>query len=193
MPAVRKSKARKKTARKARPKNPAVKKKATAQTSTDIAVKSKNAKSSLETRILEPLAEIEKILDQLRGRDWFRPSTWEWPELPSLFEGRAPSVDVVDRAKEIVVKAEVPGVEEEDLKVSVTDRTLTIKGESRREESTEEGDMHRREIHRGSFYRTLTLPADVDGRKAKATYKDGMLELRLPKARSAKKHRIKLS
>ena len=60
-------------------------------------------------------------------------------------------------------------------------------------EETEEGDMHCREIRRGSFYRMLTLPADVDGGKAKAKCKDGMLELHLPKVRSAKKHSIKVS
>ena len=53
--------------------------------------------------------------------------------------------------------------------------------------------MHRREIRRGSFYRTLTLPADVDGAKVKAKCKDGMLELHLPKTRGAKKHSIQLS
>jgi HSP20 family protein len=130
------------------------------------------------------------------------PSLFE-SRMPSLFETRMPSVDVVDRDKEIVVKAEIPGMEivvkaeipgidKDDLQVSVTDRTLTIKGESRHEEESEEGDMHRREIRRGSFHRTMTLPADVDGGKAKAEFKHGMLELHLPKARGAKKHSVKL-
>ena len=85
---------------------------------------------------------------------------------------------------------EVPGIDKEDLDVSVTERTLVIKGESRHEEETEEGDTHRREIRSGSFSRTVTLPADVDGRKAKASYKDGVIELHLPKRRGSKKHSV---
>ena len=186
MPAAKKSETRKNPAKKTRAK------KTTEKRDSGIAVKSKSATSSLESRILEPLAEIEKMLDQLRRRDWLRPSTWEWPELPSL-NVRAPSIDIIDRAKEIVVKAEVPGIDLADLDISVSDRILTIKGETRHEEETEEGDMHRREIRSGSIYRTLTLPADVDGRKTKATCKHGVLKLRLPKARTAKKHSIKVS
>ena len=110
-----------------------------------------------------------------------------------MFEDRMPSIDVVDCAKEIVVKAEIPGIDEDDLDVSVTDHTLTIKGNTRHEEETDEGDLHRREIRRGSFFRTLTLPSDVDGAKAKAKCKNGMLELHLPKARGAKKHSISVS
>lgn len=185
MPATKKSKSRKKTPAK----KTTVKKKPAAKS----AVESKQPGTSLESRVLEPLAEMEKILGQFRRRDWFNLGKLERPDLPSLFENRAPSVDVVDRAKEIVVKAEIPGIDQEDLQVSVTDRTLTIKGESSHKEETEEGDMHRCEIRRGSFFRTLTLPVDVDGGKAKAKCKDGMLELHLPKALSAKKHSITLS
>ena len=90
------------------------------------------------------------------------------------------------------INAEIPGIEKDDLSVTVTDRTLTIKGENRQEEESEEGELHRREIRTGSFSRTLTLPEDVDGSKAKASYKDGMLELRLPKLRRAKKHDVKV-
>jgi HSP20 family protein len=145
---------------------------------------------------------VEKILGRLRDRDWIGSGLSGWPDLgslfesrmpslfggrmpslfesrmPSLFETRMPSVDVVDRDKEIVVKAEIPGIDKDDLQVSVTDRTLTIKGESRHEEESD--------------HRTMTLPADVDGGKAKAEFKHGMLELHLPKARGAKKHSVKL-
>jgi HSP20 family protein len=117
--------------------------------------------------------------------DWPR-----WPELP--LEGRFPSIDVINRDKEIQIKAEVPGIDKEDLSVTVTNRTLTIKGESRHEEESGEGELHRREIRTGSFSRTLTLPEDVDGSKAKASYKDGLLELRLPKLSRSKKHALKV-
>jgi HSP20 family protein len=185
MPTTKKSKTRKKT--------PTKKTAARTKTAVKSGIESKRPGTTIESRLLEPFAEVEKMLDRFRRRDWFRTGAFELPEFPSLFDTRAPSVDVVDRAKEIVIKAEIPGIDEEDLQVSVTDRTLTIKGESRHVEETEEGDMHCREIRRGSFYRMLTLPADVDGAKAKAKCKDGMLELHLPKVRSVKKHSIKVS
>jgi HSP20 family protein len=157
----------------------------------EVAVEAVPPERSLEARLLAPLEEMERMLDAFRRGDWFRPLTFDWPRWPELpFEGRFPSIDVVNRDKEIQIKAEVPGMEKQDISVTVTDRTLTIKGESRREEESEEGELHRREIRTGSFSRTLTLPEDVDGSKAKASYKDGLLELRLPKLRRAKRHAI---
>ena len=133
------------------------------------------------------------MLGALRRRDWFRPMTSDWPRWPELpLEGRFPSIDVINRDKEIQIKAEVPGIDKEDLSVTVTNRTLMIKGESRHEEESDEGDLHRREIRTGSFSRTLTLPEDVDGSKAKASYKDGLLELQLPKLRGSKRHDVKV-
>jgi len=193
MATAKKKPARKKTAarKKAAPKKKAASK---AAPKSEVPVKAAPAEQSLEARILAPLTEMEQMIDRLR-QGWLRPMAMGLPrlsEMPSLFEARFPSIDVVDRDKEIVVKAEVPGIDKDDINVSVTNRTLTIKGESRHEEEKEEGDMHRREIRSGSFSRTVTLPADVDGRKAKASYKDGMVELHLPKLRGAKKHSIEL-
>jgi len=190
MSARKESKIRKRTKRKTRAEKRAEKKKAAAKSA--LAARLRGSESSLESRLIEPLAEIEKMLGQLRHREWFRPTGWDWPDLPSLFETRAPSVDVIDRINEIIVTAEIPGIDKDDLQVSVTGRVLTIKGESRSEEETEDGDAHQREICRGSFYRTLTLPAEIDGSKVKAECKDGILELRLPKSPGAKKHNIKL-
>ncbi len=188
--------AKKKTTQKkaAAKKKAAPKKKAAAKAAakSEVPVKAEPAEQSLEARLLAPLAEMERMMDRLR-RGFLFPTAWEWPkwpEVPSMFEARFPSIDVVDRDKEIVVKAEVPGIDKEDLEVSVTERTLVIKGETRHEEEKEEGDLHRHEIRSGSFSRTVTLPADVDGRKAKASYKDGVIELHLPKLRSAKKHSV---
>lgn len=191
MSARKKSKIRKRTKRKTRAEKRAEKKKKAAAKSA-LAARLKGSESSLESRLIEPLAEIEKMLGQLGHREWFRPTGWDWPDLPSLFETRAPSVDVIDRINEIIVTAEIPGIDKDDLQVSVTDRILTIKGESRHAEEMEEGDAHQREIFRGSFYRTLTLPAEIDGSKVKAECKDGILELRLPKSPGAKKHNIEL-
>jgi HSP20 family protein len=194
------SKSRKKTAAKkkaAAPANKATGKKAAPRKAEEAAaveaVEAAPPAESLESRMLAPLQEMERMVDAFRRRDWFRPMAFEWPRWPELPEMRFPSVNVVNRDKDIQVKAEIPGMEKDDLSVTVTDRTLTIKGESRHEEETKEGEHHRREIRAGSFSRTLTLPEDVDGRKATASYKDGVLELTLPKLRRSKKHDVKVS
>ena len=94
---------------------------------------------------------------------------------------KVPKIDVINRDKEIVVKAELPGVAKEDIDVSMTDNTVTIKGSTSHEEKEEKGDYYRCEISRGSFSRTVALPGDVDADKAKASFNDGILELTLPK------------
>ena len=145
-------------------------------------------------RALSPFEEMDRMFDQYSRRGWMRPWRFEWPSFPevSLPEMKVPKVDVVDRESEVVVKAEVPGVEKKDLDISVSDNTVTIKGSTRHEEKEEKGDYYRCEISRGAFSRTVTLPANVDGGKAKANFKDGVLELVLPKVEKSKRHSIKL-
>jgi HSP20 family protein len=104
----------------------------------------------------------------------------------------APSVDVIDRDDEVVVKAEVPGVKKEDIHISLTGNLMTIKGETKQVQKEEKGDYYRCEISRGAFSRMVTLPADVDDTKAKAELHDGMLEITLPKMEQAKKRDIKI-
>ncbi len=133
------------------------------------------------------------MFESLVPRGWLRPARWEWPEWSELsapFEGRAPKVNVVERDEDILVKAELPGVDKKDLDVSVTDNTLTIKASTREETEEEEGEYHRQEIVTGSFARSILLPAEVDGDKAKASFKDGLLELTIPKVKKAKRRKI---
>jgi len=101
----------------------------------------------------------------------------------------APAMDVSELDGEIMVKAEIPGMNKEDIKVSVKDDMLTISGEKKREEREEGENWHRVERTYGSFRRVLTLPS-VDSDKVEATYKDGVLEVRLPKHESAKPKEI---
>ena len=109
------------------------------------------------------------------------------------FEGKMPRVDVIDREDEIFVKAEVPGVNKDDLEVSVTESAVSIKGSTRHEEKEEKGDYHRSEITSGSFSRVVPLPAAVDAEKASTAFKDGILELTLPKVKKAKRHTVKVT
>jgi len=101
----------------------------------------------------------------------------------------APALDVSEREGEVIVKAEIPGVSNEDIKVSVKEDVLTISGQKKREEREEGENWHRVERTYGSFKRVLTVPS-VDGDKVEASYKDGILEIRLPRQESAKPREI---
>ena len=145
-------------------------------------------------RALSPFEEMDRMFDQYFRRGWMRPWRFEWPSLPDvgLPEMIVPKVDVIDRENEVVVKAEIPGVEKKDIDISVGEDTVTIKGSTRHEEKEEKGDYYRCEISRGAFSRTVALPATVDGGKAKGSFKDGVLELTLPKVEKAKRHAVKV-
>ncbi|QBQ55589.1 Hsp20/alpha crystallin family protein [Nitrosococcus wardiae] len=147
------------------------------------------------TRMLSPFEEMERWFESAFPRGWMRPFQRErpmWGELTWPPEGRIPRVDVVDRDEEVVVRAELPGVEKKDLDISVTDNTVTIKATTSTEEKEEKGDYYRHEISRGSFARTVTLPSDVESEKGKASFKEGILELTLPKVKKSKRRRIKV-
>ena len=101
-------------------------------------------------------------------------------------------MDLIDRDDEILIKAELPGVKKDDLDVTLTDDVLTIKASTQHEEEEEKGEYHRREISRGEFQRTLKLPENVDVDKAKTSFKDGVLELKIPKEKPAKRRTIKV-
>ncbi|HUK05850.1 MAG TPA: Hsp20/alpha crystallin family protein [Burkholderiales bacterium] len=137
-----------------------------------------------------PFGDAQRLFDDFFNSRWLRPFGWERPfELPSV----GPNVDVIDRDDEVVVRAEVPGYRKEDIEISVSDSLLTLKGEVRREEKEEEGDYFRSEISRQAFSRSLVLPAEVDDAKAKATIKDGILELTLPKREKSKRRSIAIT
>lgn len=145
--------------------------------------------------------DLERWFDeQFRnlGRGWFQPLAprlFDFPEMPALqppFEGRWPKVDVVDREADLLVRAELPGVTREGLDVSVTDRSVTIKATTRKETKEDKDQYHRREITAGAFERTLALPEDVDSAQAKASLKDGVLELVLPKRSKGPRQQVKV-
>jgi len=145
---------------------------------------------------VSPFEEMERLMQRMSEgilpRGWLRRLRWEWPDVPALPEMRWPRVDVVDREEDVLVRAEVPGVDKKDLEISVTDNALTIKGESRHEEKEEKGEYYRHEISAASFARTVALPADVDGTRAKASSKDGVVEIVIPKLAKSKRHSIKV-
>lgn len=143
----------------------------------------------------ERMQGLERHFESLFPRNWYRPMHLEFPEWAQLgmMELKTPKVDIVDRDDEILVRAEIPGVKKEDLDISLTDTAITIKGSTSEEKEEEKGDYFRRETMKGSFSRTLSLPSEVDGSKAESTFKEGILEVIVPKHERAKKHTVKVS
>ena len=104
-----------------------------------------------------------------------------------------PKVDMVEHDDELVIHAELPGVKKDDLEVTLAENTLTIEAHTTHEKKKEkQGKVYRREMSRGDFRRSLTLPCKVDDTKVKASFTDGVLELSLPKAEPTGGTRVKV-
>ena len=104
----------------------------------------------------------------------------------------APLVDIEETQDELVVKAEIPGMKKEEIKLQVTGDTLAITGERRSESETKDKTYHRIERSYGKFQRIIGLPSEVQGTKAKASYENGVLVIHLPKTDEAKPKEISI-
>jgi HSP20 family protein len=104
-----------------------------------------------------------------------------------------PAVDIYEDDKKVVLKLEVPGIEEKDLDISVENHTLTVKGERKLEKEEKEQNFHRIERRYGSFYRAFTLPNTVDTENVDAKYESGVLKLELKKKPEAQPRQIKVN
>ena len=113
-----------------------------------------------------------------------------WERIPEEQKGWAPPIDVIEKGDNFVVKVELPGMKQEDVDVSVSDDTLTIKGERRPESGIKDEDYDRSEIAYGSFYRSITLPSSVDTKSIEAVYEDGILRVTLQRAAGAKPKKV---
>jgi HSP20 family protein len=96
-----------------------------------------------------------------------------------------PSIDLRETDTEIILNADIPGVKPEDLDITVDENVVVLKGESQRDEARDEKGYHLTERRYGSFYRTIPLPMEVTSEKATARYKNGVLELRIPKTENS--------
>jgi len=103
-----------------------------------------------------------------------------------------PAVDVVENENDIQVKVELPGVSKDDVKITMQDNILTIRGEKKQEKETKNSEYHRVERSYGSFQRSFTLPTNVNHDKIDASYNDGVLKVTLPKAEEAKPKQIEV-
>ncbi len=144
---------------------------------------------------LSPIRELEEMrrdLDKLFGdvaepinRRLFRPTQLE----SGVF---FPNIDMFDKNGTIVVRADLPGVEKENIDIAISNDTLTIKGEFKEEEDVKEEDFYSCERSRGAFSRTVQLPVEIDSTKAKADYKNGVLEITLPVKEESKQKTVKI-
>lgn len=103
-----------------------------------------------------------------------------------------PSVDVLDRGTEFVIKADLPGYSPENIAITVDENSVQISGETREEREVKEGSYQLRERNYGSFSRTIPLPAAIKTEEAKASFKNGVLEIRLPKVEAPKGRRLQI-
>ena len=104
-----------------------------------------------------------------------------------------PAVDVFEKEDKFVVKAELPGMKEEDIDVSVIGDTLKIKGEKKTETEVKDENYYRCERSYGSFYRSIPIPSNVDANKIEASFEDGIPEVALPKSAKVKPKKIAVS
>ena len=126
-----------------------------------------------------------------RWMETFEPFGWKWP-MGIDFE-RSFRIDVLDHEKELVVRAELPGVEKDDVEVTISGDRLTIEAEREFEEEESKETFYRHELGYGELVRTIALPVEVDVEHIDAELKDGILSVVLPKIQAAERHTVKVA
>lgn len=145
-----------------------------------------------------PWRKKEKYPDSYRENDpdrFFEQMLTGWFRAPGRFvdeDFMYPKIDVSEGPKNIRIKAEIPGVDADDIDVSLDGRTLTIKGEKKQENKEENENFHRIERSYGFFNRCIDLPSEVDPEKVDAKFKNGILKLKLKKTKESQPARIEV-
>jgi HSP20 family protein len=137
-------------------------------------------------RAIPPFEAMERWFEEA----FRRPFSLIGPSwLPKLRETEMeevmPSVDIFEEGDNVVVKAELPGIRKEDIDVNMNDNTVSISGEKKKEEKVKRNNYYREERSYGTFTRSFRLPTEVQTDKAKASFKEGILEIRIPKTKEA--------
>jgi HSP20 family protein len=135
----------------------------------------------------DPFRELNTLSGRLGG---FLSKDWETPMSTTLWN---PSVDIFENDNEVVIKAEVPGMNAKDIEVKLENNVLMLKGERHFEKEAKEENYHRIEREYGTFSRSFSLPTAVNGDKVTAEYKDGVLKIVLPKKEETKPKPIKIA
>jgi HSP20 family protein len=137
----------------------------------------------------DPFREVQAL--QNRVNSLFRDMNGDSDPLAAA--SFAPPVDIYEDEKKVVLKLEVPGIDEKDLDVRMENHTLTVKGERKMEKEEKEENFHRIERRYGSFFRAFTLPSTVDAEHIKADYQNGVLKVELAKKPEAQPKQIKVN
>jgi HSP20 family protein len=155
--------------------------------------KEKETREVTPWRPFSELSRIEREAERMFG-DFFRRPFWgvSWPERFREIGFREPAIEVYEEKDDVVVKAEIPGMKKENLEINISGNLLTIKGEKKQEEEVKKKGYYYSERSYGSFMRTIDLPKEVQVDKAYANFKDGVLEVRLPKTEEAKRKEVKI-
>jgi HSP20 family protein len=139
---------------------------------------------------LRPFGELEEIRRRLE-EDVVRPVMRAvWERIPEEVKGWSPSIDVFEKGDDFEVMVELAGMKQEDVDVSVSDDSLTIRGEREPGSSIKDEDYYRSEIAYGSFYRSIALPSSVDTKSIEAVYEDGILRVTFKRAAGAKPKKV---
>jgi HSP20 family protein len=139
----------------------------------------------------DPFRELEDMSDRL-NRMFARPAARTNGKETMIVADWVPTVDISETDGEYQIKAEIPDVKKEDVKVTLEDGVLTIQGERKQEKEEKGKKYHRVERSYGSFVRSFSLPDVIDEEKVKAEFKDGVLNLHLPKSEKAKPKAIEV-
>lgn len=152
-------------------------------------------KGMTDVKRITPLTHsLDEVFEDFYPRRWmetFEPFGFRWP-MGVDFE-KSFRLDVIDREKELLVRGELPGVEKDDIEISVMGDRLMIEAERKFEEEEKKDAFFRHEVGFGTLMRTIPLPVEVDADKVKAELKDGFLEITLPKAHAVERHTVKVA
>ena len=126
---------------------------------------------------------LPSLLENFMRPAWDTVSTGDW----------MPAIELKEMPNEYIVKAEVPGIDKANLDIEVNERRVILKGETRRETDTKDGNVYRSELRYGKLYRQIALPGNTIPQKATATFKDGIVTILLPKSEGTKEQTVKLT
>ena len=139
----------------------------------------------------DPLMELRRMREDLDRMFGAAPQLGML--IPWMAEGIAPALDVYEKGDHVFLKINLPGLKKDDVEVTATEDSISVSGEFKHEEEVKETGFHRHERQIGKFFRTIPMPTAIKPEGVKATFKNGVLEIAAPKAKTAKAKEKKVS
>ncbi|WP_404377608.1 Hsp20/alpha crystallin family protein [Vreelandella aquamarina] len=146
------------------------------------------------SRSLNPLEEFDRLMEGFFERSWLKPFFKDdvFKERLGFFAQSNPKIDIIDREKELVVRAEMPGVDRKELDIEITGHSVMLKGQRSGESEEKKDEYYHSEIWQGAFSRTIALPVNIDPQHAEAKFKDGILTITMPKVKQALRRKLEV-